>query len=311
MPVVEARSADEWELVTSDAFVPLTCAGFQPDFRGRIEFERFDDTLMVSHVATDGLAVDRTARLAAHANSDDIHLTFTLGGPGIIRQDGHGARVVAGSVSTYATDRAYRLDYTAPGQRQILVQVSKRALGIPIALVEESCARVLVEAPAAATVLRETLAETRGAPTAETGETVRDLAGAMIRSSLAGARILPVTRGAMLATVRSFMRDRMHDPELDVAAIAEAHYISRRHLYELFAPSEETPGEHLRRLRLRHAASLLAGGGVGAGTSGERMPVSRVAESVGFADPTTFTRAFHREFGMLPSDYRALTDGRA
>lgn len=301
MPVVEARSADEWELVTSDAFVPLTCAGFQPDFRGRIEFERWGaegtaEQLMVSHVETDGLAVDRTARQAAHANSDDIHLTFTLGGPGIIRQDGRGTRVVAGSVSTYATDRAYRLDYTAPGQRQVLVQVSKRALGIPVALVEESCARLLVDAPAAATVLRETLAEARDAATPEASETVRDLAGAMIRSSLAGSRVLPATRGGMLATVRSFMREQLHDPELDVAAIAEAHYISRRHLYELFAPSEETPGEHLRRLRLQRAASLLSDAG---------LPVARVAEIVGFADATTFTRAFHREFGALPRDYRA------
>lgn len=297
MQVVDARSADEWELVTSDAFVPLTCVALEPDFHGRIEFERFDDALMVSHVATDGLAVDRTARQAAHANSDDIHLTFTLGGAGIIRQEGRGLRVTAGSVSTYATDRRYELDYTAPGQRQVLVQVSKRALGIPVALVEESCTRLRVDAPVAATVLRETLAETRGAASPEIGATVRDLAGAMIRSSLAGARVMPTTRSGMLATVRSFMRGRLHDPELDVAAIAEQHYVSRRFLYELFAPSEETPGEHLRRLRLDRAASLLRAGG---------DSIGRVAESVGFTDPTTFTRAFTREFGMLPSEYRMV-----
>lgn len=296
MQVVDARSADEWELVTSDAFVPLTCVALERDFRGRIEFERFDDALMVSHVTTDGLAVDRTARQASHANSDDIHLTFTLGGPGVIRQDGHGLRVAAGSVSTYATDRRYELDYTAPGQRQVLVQVSKRALGIPVALVEESCARLRVEAPVAAAVLRETLDETRGAGTPEVGATVRDLAGTMIRSSLSGTRVMPATRGGMLATVRSFMRGRLHDPELDVAAIAEQHYVSRRFLYELFAPSEETPGEHLRRLRLDRAAELLRGGGA----------IGRIAESVGFTDPTTFTRAFSRAFGMLPSEYRTV-----
>lgn len=296
MQVVDARSADEWELVTSDAFVPLTCVALERDFRGRIEFERFDDALMVSHVTTDGLAVDRTARQASHANSDDIHLTFTLGGPGVIRQDGRGLRVAAGSVSTYATDRRYELDYTAPGQRQVLVQVSKRALGIPVALVEESCARLRVEAPVAAAVLRETLDETRGAGTPEVGETVRDLAGTMIRSSLSGTRVMPATRGGMLATVRSFMRGRLHDPELDVAAIAEQHYVSRRFLYELFAPSEQTPGEHLRRLRLDRAAELLRGGGA----------IGRIAESVGFTDPTTFTRAFSRAFGMLPSEYRTV-----
>jgi AraC family transcriptional activator of tynA and feaB len=297
MQIVEARSADEWEHVTSDAFVPLTCVALEPDFHGRIEFERFDEQLLVSHVTTDGLAVDRTARQAAHANSDDIHLTFQLGAPGIVRQDGHEARVRAGSVTTYATDRAYQLDYSAPGQRQVLVQVSKRALGIPVDLVEASCARLLVTATDAAEVLFATITEARGLAGPDVGETVRDLAGTMIRSSVTGARVLPATRGGMLATVRSYMRGNLHDAELDVAHIADAHHISRRFLYELFEPFDETPGEHLRRLRLSRAAALLADPRAGT--------VLEVAARCGFADATTFTRAFHREFGMLPREYRA------
>lgn len=313
MQVVEALSADDWELVTSDAFVPLTCAAFERDFRGRIEFERFDpaDTagsgpgsgsgsVMVSHVTTDGLAVDRTPRQAAHANSDDIHLTFTLGGAGVIRQDGRVARVSAGSVSTYATDRSYQLDYTAPGQRQILVQVSKRGLGLPVDLVERSCELLLADAATTADALRTTIAETRGTgvgaehPDRVAGETLRDLVATMLRSSVLGVRTLPTTRGGMLATVRGFMRGHLHDADLDVAQIAEAHYVSRRHLYELFEPFAETPGEHLRRLRLHRAQSLLSGD----------LTLAEIAGRCGFADPTTFTRAFHREFGMLPSEYR-------
>ena len=118
----------------------------------------------------------------------------------------------------------------------------------------------------------------------------------MIRSSLSGSRVLPSTRGGMLATVRSFMRGNLHEPELDVAQIAAAHYVSRRYLYELFETIEETPGEHLRRLRLHRAAGLLRAGGSGT--------VSQVATRCGFSDPTTFARAFHREFGMSPRDWR-------
>lgn len=300
MQVVEALSADEWELVTSDAFVPLTCAAFERDFRGRIEFERFgpaDGGLTVSHVTTDGLAVDRTARQAAHANSDDIHLTFTFGGAGVIRQDGRQARVRAGSVSTYATDRAYQLDYTAPGQRQILVQVSKRALGLPVEVVERSCELLLVDAPEAADALRTTIEETRGSADGdapEEAETMRDLVATAIRASVGGRRALPTTRGGMLATVRGFMRARLHDPGLDVTQIADAHFVSRRSLYELFAPFEQTPGEHLRRLRLARARELMA----------TDLTIAEIAGRCGFTDPTTFTRAFHREFGMLPSDLR-------
>ncbi|MEO5535753.1 MAG: helix-turn-helix domain-containing protein [Pseudolysinimonas sp.] len=299
MQVADALSADEWELVTSDAFVPLTCVSFEADFSGHIEHERLDDSTSINHLTTSGIAVDRTARQAAHANADDIHITLTLGGSGVVRQDGRGVRVRAGSVTTYATDRSYQLDYTKPRQRQVLVQVSKRALGIPLDVVERSCEQLLVAPGAATEVLFETIAETRRSPTpgADAGfaQTVRDLAGTMIRSSVSGTRVMPTTRGGLLATVRSFIRGNLRSPELDVAQIAEAHFVSRRFLYELFEPLSETPGEHLRRLRLRRAAELLA----------DPMPsIAQVAERSGFADPTTFTRAFHREFGMLPREFR-------
>ncbi|MEO8528332.1 MAG: helix-turn-helix domain-containing protein [Pseudolysinimonas sp.] len=298
MQVADALSADEWELVTSDAFVPLTCVSFEADFRGHIEHERLDDSTSVNHVTTSGLAVDRTARQASHANADDIHITLTLGGAGVVRQDGRGVRVKAGSVTTYATDRSYQLDYTAPHQRQVLVQVSKRALGIPVDVVERSCEQLLVAPGAATEVLFETIAEAHRDPTPGAdalAETVRDLAGTMIRSSVSGARVMPTTHGGLLATVRSFIRGNLRSPELDVAQIAEAHFVSRRFLYELFEPLSETPAEHLRRLRLRRAAELLAD---------PQPSIAQVAERSGFADPTTFTRAFHREFGMLPREFR-------
>ncbi|MEO8527556.1 MAG: helix-turn-helix domain-containing protein [Pseudolysinimonas sp.] len=75
----------------------------------------------------------------------------------------------------------------------------------------------------------------------------------------------------------------------------KAHFVSRRFLDELFEPLNETPAEHLRRLRLRRAVELLAD---------PRPSIAQVAERSGFADPTTFTRAFHREFGMLPREFR-------
>lgn len=300
MQVVDALSADEWETVTSDAFVPLSCVGFEPDFRGHIELERFDGTIAVSRVATSGIAVDRTVRQASQANSEDIHLSFQLGAPGTVRQGRHQVRVAAGDVVSYATDRPYHLDYSAPGQRQILVQVSRRALGIPVDLVRESCERLRVDAPHSAETLLSVLDEARGG--VDTGdetlaETVRDLAGSMIRSSLAHARVLPATRGGMLATVRSYLARNLHEIDLDAARVAQAHFISRRFLYDLFEPLGEAPAEYLRRLRLGRAAEMLE-------SRTEQVTISQVSQRCGFGDPTTFTRAFHREFGMRPHEYR-------
>jgi AraC family transcriptional activator of mtrCDE len=52
----------------------------------------------------------------------------------------------------------------------------------------------------------------------------------------------------------------------------------------------------LRKLRMRQAASML--------TTGE-LSVDEIARSVGYASRTSFVRAFHDTYGVLPSDYRA------
>ena len=57
-----------------------------------------------------------------------------------------------------------------------------------------------------------------------------------------------------------------------------------------------TPMKYLTRLRIRYAAELL---------HNTDMPVAEVAERAGFADPAYFSRAFRRETGLAPLDYRS------
>ena len=57
-----------------------------------------------------------------------------------------------------------------------------------------------------------------------------------------------------------------------------------------------TPMKYLTRLRIRYAAELL---------HNTDMPVAEVAEGAGFADPAYFSRAFRRETGLAPLDYRS------
>jgi AraC-like DNA-binding protein len=61
-----------------------------------------------------------------------------------------------------------------------------------------------------------------------------------------------------------------------------------------------TPHQYLVRLRLRHAARLLADGD---------SSVTDVALDVGFADLSNFVRTFHRAAGVSPRDYRHAAKG--
>lgn len=59
----------------------------------------------------------------------------------------------------------------------------------------------------------------------------------------------------------------------------------------------ESLKEHIRRLRLERAASLLKVG---------KQPVTQIALDAGYSSHEAFTRAFHDCFGASPSGFRAL-----
>ena len=67
MVVLEAESADEWEDVVSNCFVPLRTSSLGPDFHAQIDYLQLDERISVSVVKTDGTVVERTSRLAATA----------------------------------------------------------------------------------------------------------------------------------------------------------------------------------------------------------------------------------------------------
>jgi AraC-like DNA-binding protein len=62
-----------------------------------------------------------------------------------------------------------------------------------------------------------------------------------------------------------------------------------------------TPHQYLLRVRLRHAARLLA--------QGPDRAVTDVAYDVGFADLSNFTRSFHRAAGVSPRAFRDAARG--
>jgi AraC-like DNA-binding protein len=60
---------------------------------------------------------------------------------------------------------------------------------------------------------------------------------------------------------------------------------------------------YIQRLRLLAAHAALC-------NAGDGRSIAAIAEGTGFYDPSAFSRAFRREFGLTPSDLRAATIGR-
>ncbi len=107
------------------------------------------------------------------------------------------------------------------------------------------------------------------------------------------ARLRPRDREA-LELVRSHLVERLEDPP-SVVQLARESGINRTKLQlgfqELFGT---TISCFSREVRLRHARTLLRDG----------LPVSSVAEAVGYQHASSFTAAFRRHFGVCPLSLR-------
>jgi transcriptional regulator GlxA family with amidase domain len=108
------------------------------------------------------------------------------------------------------------------------------------------------------------------------------------------ARLPPVRHDGL----RRLLDDLAADPAADwsLAAMAERAALSTRHFSRIF-PRETgvSPGRHVERLRVEAAQSLLETGDDG---------VDSIARRCGFGSAETMRRAFLRELGVPPSDYR-------
>jgi AraC-like DNA-binding protein len=113
---------------------------------------------------------------------------------------------------------------------------------------------------------------------------------------LADAQPPAAGRTQGLAKARAFIDERICEPDLGVAAIAEAMGVSPRYVQMLFAAAGSTPSAYIQERRLRLAAEQLR--------RADGRGITEVAMAVGFNDLTHFGRAFRRRYGVAPRDYR-------
>ncbi|WP_288813742.1 helix-turn-helix transcriptional regulator, partial [uncultured Gordonia sp.] len=100
---------------------------------------------------------------------------------------------------------------------------------------------------------------------------------------------------ADLRAVQNAMADHLHDPDHTIALVAAELGMSVRYVHKLFSTTGTTPRAWLYARRLEKARALLARSELG---------VADICAQVGFRDPSHFSRAFSRAFGVSPSRYR-------
>ncbi|MGF6177409.1 helix-turn-helix domain-containing protein [Ensifer sp. 4252] len=116
------------------------------------------------------------------------------------------------------------------------------------------------------------------------------------REKLAEAQA-PIDAVITTRTVRA-IEARLADPYLTPDHLCRSVGVSRSRLYRIFEPAGGI-SNYIRRRRLLETRRALA-------NSTDGRSVSTIAESMGFMDPSTYSRMFKREFGLSPKEARAL-----
>jgi AraC-like DNA-binding protein len=128
--------------------------------------------------------------------------------------------------------------------------------------------------------------------------------GAMVAAAVAPSAERVAVAGQQIdlgrrERVRQAVRRHLRTPTLGPRTLSRLVGMSRSNLYRLF---EDTGGvaRHIQRERLLEAQAILSDP---AGT----QSISAIAEDLCFADASSFSRAFKREFGHSPSEARSVT----
>ncbi|MBR0682787.1 helix-turn-helix domain-containing protein [Roseomonas eburnea] len=99
-----------------------------------------------------------------------------------------------------------------------------------------------------------------------------------------------------LEQVRQAIRRRLSSATLTAGSLCREVGMSRSQLYRLLE-GEGGVIHYIQRLRLQASHAVLS-------DPHDMRPIAAIAEACGFYDPSTFSRAFRREFGVAPSDFR-------
>jgi AraC-like DNA-binding protein len=99
---------------------------------------------------------------------------------------------------------------------------------------------------------------------------------------------------------RAHIEDRLRDPKLSPASVAEGLRISPRYLRTVFAGTGEKVSAYIIRRRLEECAKQIRNPAWAGHT------LTEIAFAWGFNSAAHFTRTFHEQFGMAPREYRRV-----
>lgn len=299
-----ATTFDHWKQLVADSFVPLAAQTTDVDgFRGRMR-ARVLDRMSIVEVNASAHEVRRTPTLIAQAGERYFKLNLQLEGTGLLIQDNREALLRPGDLAIYDTSQPYTLAFEETA-RTMVVMFPCDALSLPTDYVGQLAAVRMAGSTGLSGIvgnfirqLSENLDVLSGPSGSRLATNALDLVSTMLHAEMDIAPNRMKPQMLLATSVREYIEANLSDPQLSPASIAAAHFISTRHLHNVFHESGTTVAGFIRSQRLDGARRdlqdpLHAGQSVGA-----------VAAKWGFLDAAHFSRTFRDAFNVSPSEWR-------
>ena len=237
-----------------------------------------------------------------------VQVLWQLAGRSRIQQGPHSATLEPGSWAVCDTGREFSVDFD-PRATCILIMVPRAQCTGWLPGLRALAARALAATGPAQvaknllSMLLRDAAELDARSERALHDSVLALVEQGLKAELEKRGLPPQTRRPVApANVQAYVLDHVADKGLSVERVAAVFGMSRRSLYNLFAPLGVTPHAFIQNAKLDRAGVLLSDDG------SRDVPVARIAEQCGFADAAHFSRAFHAHYGAAPNAWRGRTE---
>jgi AraC-like DNA-binding protein len=304
--VAPSDRPDYWSAGIAERFFPMQVdTSASPSFDARL-MSGAVGPIAVGAIQGRPHRVVRTQKMIAVADPESILLYLLMRGAVRLEQDGRSCLLRPGDMACHDTSKPS----TFEGQdafEVLIFSVPRWFIGVRA----ENIARRSATRPARAGASLTGLATPFLAGIARTALEGDGLSG--IESEGAAEMILPLLRSAfgeetpsetqapssaLLARMRRYAIEHLHEPDLGPDRLAGAHFVSTRYVHKLFAASGSGVSEWIRDRRLEGATAELR--------ESPGTPIAVVAARWGYRNPASFSRAFRDRYGCAPRELRGM-----
>lgn len=295
------RDLQSFRTEVSDRFGIGAIACKSPTLTSSLRAWQLPACAMIEVAADAPLVIAREQSHITHSPREFFTVALMLEGQATLYQSGRNAELNANDLVLCDSRVPFEIEFKSEF-RQILLNIPCQRLESRLLHPEEVTARAVagrIGLPSIASSVLLT-ASRQASALGEHASLIEDHIVEMTTAVFGERRQLVDDPGAAaLRLARRFIETNLTDPKLSPSSTARALKYSRRRLYKLFEATGEGVAQYIRRRRLETAKSMLAA------APQRRQTISEIAYAVGFSDPTQFSRAFRKTFGIPPSDYQA------